>query len=110
MLEKSDCRYLGNTYYFDFNRFKKSDGNVFFWRLIDLLKPSIDGTFSIKTYLKAYCKKARFKKLSWIHFIEFMGKGVGKIYQANDDSWTYVSIIPLDKTILNTVCLASFRT
>jgi hypothetical protein len=78
--------------------------------LINLLKPSIDGTLSIKTYLKADCKKVRFKKLRWFYYKESMGKGVGKIYKISDDRWTYVSTMPLDKIILNTVCLASFRT
>jgi len=82
-----------NTYYLDFNRFKKNDG-FFFWRLIDLFKPSVAGTLSIKTHFNADCKKAQIKTLGWYHYKKPMGKGVEENYRANDDRWTYISSNP----------------
>ena len=45
----------GNTYYVDFERVRKHDGYVFYWELVDLVKPSLEGYLSYRIYKKADC-------------------------------------------------------
>ena len=40
----------GNTFYVVFDRISTNGGYVYFWDLLDLLKPEVDGDLSIKTY------------------------------------------------------------
>ena len=66
----------GDTYYVDFERIKKHDGYVYYWELIDLLKPNSIGTMSAKNYIQGDCKKFRYKFLSGSFHTEPMGGGV----------------------------------
>ena len=54
----------GDTYYVDFERIKKHDGKVYFWRLNDYLKPTKYGDISVKIYDEAECGRFRYRSLS----------------------------------------------
>jgi hypothetical protein len=61
---KVDENVEGNTFYVDFERIRKHDGYVYYWELIDLLKPTEYGDLSGKGYVQGDCKKFRYKHLS----------------------------------------------
>jgi hypothetical protein len=46
----------GDTFYVDFNRIRKVDGFVYYWRLTDYLKPTKYGVMSEKGYNQGACK------------------------------------------------------
>ena len=71
----------GNTFYVDFERIRKVDGYVYYWTLVDFLKPLNNKLLSIKVYYQGDCKLFRAKKLSFFGHKEPMGGGAGKSYQ-----------------------------
>ena len=79
----------GNTHYLDFERIRKVDGYVYYWDLIDLLKPDKDGDLSVAGYHQGDCKLFRFKYLSVSFYKEPMGGGTGETSTYNNDEWIY---------------------
>ena len=77
----------GNTFYVDFERIRKHDGFVYYWWLVDYLKP-IEGDLSSKVYHQGDCKLFRFKTLSISNHKEPMGGGGGEQYTPTD-KWKY---------------------
>ena len=67
---------VGATFYVDFERIRKHDGYVYWWDLVDFLKPNEFGTLSTKIYIQGDCKKFRYKYLSFSYYKEPMGGGV----------------------------------
>jgi len=94
----------GDTFYVDFDRMRKHDGFVYYWRLDDLLKPTKTGTLSAKMYFQVDCKLFRYKGLSWSFHKEPMGGGTGKVNNDPDKEWTYPSPNSVGETILKKVC------
>jgi hypothetical protein len=92
-----------NTYYVDFERIKKVDGNVYFWDLTDLLKPNEDGDLSYKSYFQGDCKLFRVKILSQSKHNQPMGGGTGHILN-KPDKWRYPSPESTIELILKSVC------
>jgi hypothetical protein len=67
----------GDTIYVDFEGIKKHGGYVYYWQLIDFLKPSsTNGSFSSKHYNQADCKLLKYQKLSILFYNEPMGGGI----------------------------------
>ena len=89
----------------DLERIKKRDGKIYFWELVDFLKP-VDGTFSIMHYDEAECGslKYRFLKTTW----HTKPMGEGKSHQTftnlSDGMWDYPSRNSLKERVLNVVC------
>ena len=95
----------GDTFYVDFERIKKHDGYVYFWRLTDFLKPDEDGDLSEKTYTQGDCKKFRYKNLSWSFHKGSMGGGeTGATSNTPDKEWKYPQPDSPPETILKSVC------
>ena len=69
----------GTTFYVDFERIKKHGGYVYFWNLLDYLKPDEHGILSAKVYRQCDCKLFRYKVLSVSFHKEPMGVGAGRI-------------------------------
>ena len=93
----------GTTHYVDFERIRKHDGFIYYWDLIDLLKPDGHGNMSYKTYNQGDCNLFRFKHLSISLYKEPMVSGTGRTFPLNDD-WKYPSTNSLGETKLNLVC------
>ncbi len=95
----------GTTYYVDFERIRKHDGYVYFWRLSDYLKPNSAGSFSGIIYLQVDCKLFRSKYLSDTYYTGPMGTG-----QDNggsnipDKNWSYPNPNSASEAILKKVC------
>ena len=92
------------TFYVDFERIRKHDGYVYYWRLSDYLKPTKYGTLSVKIYEQADCKKFRYKWLSGTFHKEPMGGGIGETFNTPDKKWDYPPPDSPFETILKSVC------
>ena len=92
----------GNTYYVDYERIRKHGGFVYFWTLVNYLKPT-SGMLSSKRYSQGDCKLFRHKDLSFSSYKEPMGGGTGIDYTPTD-KWNYPSPNSTNETILKSVC------
>jgi hypothetical protein len=93
----------GNTFYVDFERIRKHGGFVYYWWLVDLIKP-IQGNLSAKQYSQGDCKLFRFKRLSESGHKEPMGRGTVESYSPKNPEWTYPSPNSSAEAILKSVC------
>ena len=95
---------VGATFYVDFERIRKHDGYVYYWELIDYLKPDEDGNFSAKVYFQVDCKKFRLKLLSGSSHKGSMGGGTGEIDNTPDKDWNYPPPDSSGEETLKSVC------
>jgi len=79
----------GSTHYIDTDTIKKHGGYVYYWKLIDRLKPTNSGTMSDKTYHQGDCGVNRFNFLSYIWYKQPMGLGSGETHNPSDPEWSY---------------------
>jgi len=96
----------GNTFYVDFERMRKVDGQVYWWQLADYLKPDQGGDLSVKVYAQGDCKLFRLKSLSFSYHKEPMGEGIGLIEEPNEKfkNWLYPPPDTSVENILKSVC------
>ena len=71
----------GTTYYVDFDRIKKHSGYVYYWYLLDKLKPDKWGFLSDKTYAQGACNLFRYKWLGISYHTQPIGGGTGDIQE-----------------------------
>ena len=93
----------GNTFYVDLERIRKHDGYVYFWDLVDYLKPTETGVWSVKVYTQGDCKLFRVKRLSFSFHKEPMGEGTGNSFNPDQD-WQYPPPNSSRETVLKLVC------
>ena len=94
----------GNTMYVDFERIRKHDGYVYFWKMSDYLKPDEFGDLSDKVYNEGDCNLFRFKTLSYSFHKEPMGGGTGYVQEPVKKGWKYPSPDSVNEFILKDVC------
>ena len=94
----------GDTFYVDFDRIRKQDGFVYFWDLLDRLKPDEFGTLSDKVYKQGDCKLFRFKNLSFSFHNEPMGNGTGDVEEPDEKDWKYPNPNSMGGIVLKSVC------
>ena len=96
----------GTTFYVDFERIRKHDGYVYFWMLIDYLKPSKYGDLSAKVYSQGDCKLFRYKWLDISYHTQPMGEGTPSTtgVSKKGQKWRYPPPYSSVETILKTVC------
>ena len=94
----------GNTFYLDLERIRKHDGYVYYWDLLDYLKPTETGVWSVKIYSQTDCKLFRFKFLSFSFYKEPMGEGTADTSNAKDQEWKYPPPNSSRETALKKVC------
>jgi len=95
---------LGTTFYVDFERIRKHDGFVYYWVLIDFLKPDKWGNLSGKTYKQGDCNLFRVKFLSNVHHKQQMGRDIGESSSSKNPEWTYLPPNTFWENILKSVC------
>ena len=90
----------------DFERIRKHDGYVYFWRLSDNLKPTEWGEMSTAVYYQGDCSLFRTKMLSVSYYKEPMGGGTGDAHipTGKNADWSYASPDTIREVILNEVC------
>ena len=94
----------GNTFYVDLERIKKHGGYVYYWQLLDRLKPTEQGVFSAIVYLQGDCKVFRFKVLSVSRHKEPMGGGTPSQTEITDKNWRHHPPHSSMEKILKRVC------
>ena len=94
----------GDTFYVDFERIRKVDGYVYFWKLGDYLKPTTLGALSNKVYYQGDCKLFRYKTLSVSFHKEPMGKDFVISNDLEDPKWGYPPPNSSTETVLQSVC------
>ena len=94
----------GNTFYLDLERIRKHDGYVYFWDLVDYLKPTETGVWSVKVYTQGDCKLFRVKRLSFSFHKEPMGNGTADTSNPIDKDWFYPPPESPAETVLKLVC------
>ena len=94
----------GNTYYVDYESIRKHDGYVYWWDLMDYLKPDEVGVLSTKSYTQGDCEFFRKKHLSYSFHKEPMGRGTGFTHSPKNLEWEYPPPDSTIETSLKTVC------
>ena len=94
----------GSIFYVDFDRIRKRGGYVYFWELIDYLKPDKQGYLSGKVYQQCDCNLLRFKGLSFSFHKEPMGRGTGETVTPKNPEWIYPPPDSSFEKILKTIC------
>ena len=95
----------GTTFFVDFERIRKHDGYVYFWRLSDYLKPNSSGSFSGIIYEQGDCKLFRSKYLSDTYYTGPMGTGENNGgSNMPDKEWDYPKPNSVFEIILKKVC------
>ena len=93
----------GSTHYLDPYQTKKHDGYVYYWDLVDYLKPTFE-MMSNKTYYQGECGVNRFKTLSYIFYKQPMGEGSGETINPPNPEWSYPSPESVGGIKLKLVC------
>lgn len=70
----------GDVSYVDLSSIKKVGNNVFYFRLMDYIKPTSTGTLSSKVYFEVNCLDLSFRYLKDFYYKEPMGNGKYTIY------------------------------
>ena len=95
----------GNIHYVDFERIRKHDGYVYYWRLRNYLVPDEDGDLSSKVYKQGDCKLFRNMRLSSSYHTQPMGEGTpSTISNKPKKEWTYPSPDSVAEIVLKQVC------
>ena len=95
----------GSSFYVDFERTRKHDGYVYFWRLSNYSKPNSFGSLSGLVYFQADCKIFRVKYLSDTYFTGPMGTGEKNGGSSEPDKdWTYPKPGSSSEQVLEAVC------
>ena len=96
----------GTNYYVDFERIRKHGGYVYWWDLVDKLKPDKNGDLSGKYYNQGDCKLFRYKNLSAFFYKGPMGKGTSENVEitGKHKDWQYFVPNSSGETILKSVC------
>lgn len=69
------------TIYID-TKVRKDDGHIYFWQLVNALKPNENGDLSTKSYHEADCGKFRRRVLQFSYHPQPMGRGPSSISQS----------------------------
>ena len=94
----------GNILYVDSERIRKVDGYVYYWTLLDYLKP-IGGFSSAIVHNQGDCKLVRYKFLSDSYYTKSMGEGIpSKTNNEPDKNWSDIPPDTLAEFLLKSVC------
>tara|TARA_B110001469_G_scaffold45146_1_gene44246 strand:+ start:149 stop:532 length:384 start_codon:yes stop_codon:yes gene_type:complete len=95
----------GHTYYVDFDSIKVN-GNVFYWRLRDYLKPDEWGDMSSSLLHELDCKTPHKERmLSAFFYTQPMGKGSPSTVVNETKEWSYSPSDTARGIIMDAVCV-----
>lgn len=99
---------VGDSWYVNFERIRKHDGYVYYWRLADQLKPDNLGYLSTAVYYQGDCSLFRTRVLSFSYYKEPMGGGTGESWEptGKNANWNYAAPNSIREIILEEVCNA----
>lgn len=95
----------GDVNYVDFERIRKNQKYVYFWELMDFLKPTQFGDLSILTYVEGDCNMFRHRSLQISYYTEHMGRGTRSTFDSNPlKEWKHPRPNSKYENILKSVC------
>ena len=95
---------IGRKYYYDKDRIRKSGKYIYFWMLIDYIKPSKFGDLSGVSYTELDCSIFRFKRLKLQFYNESMGEGKMTTDEIPDKEWWYPKPDSYNEYMFNKIC------
>ena len=96
--------YNGDKFYYDKDRVRKNGKYIYFWFLIDSLKPLERGDFSLTRYLQLDCSIFRYKSLKEITYKKSMGEGEMTSDFTPPNEWKYPKPNTSKEFMLKKVC------
>ena len=75
--------------YYDKDRVRKSGKYLYFWDLVDLLKPDKWGDLSVTRYIQLECSIFRYKYLKFNRYNDSMGEGKITYVFTPKNEWRY---------------------
>ena len=96
--------YNGYKFYYDKDRVRKNGKYLYFWFLIDSLKPLERGDFSLTRYLQLDCSISRYKSLKEITYKKSMGEGEMTSDFTPPNEWKYPEPESISEFVSNKVC------
>ena len=90
--------------YYDKDRVRKNGKYIYFWFLIDSLKPLERGDFSLTRYLQLDCSISRYKSLKEITYKKSMGEGEVTSDFTPPNEWKYPKPESISEFVSNKVC------
>ena len=100
--------YLGNNssgdnYYGEINTIKENDGSIYWWFLVDNMKPHQQGYISFRGYQEVDCGRNRSKTLQYVFYKEPMGVSeIGRMTPT--DEWEYSTTDSMGYNMVRWVC------
>jgi hypothetical protein len=95
----------GLVFYVDFDRIRKNNGYVYFWRLGDYPEPIGGKHNSVKSYHKVDCELFRHQYLVQNFYNQSMGKGdLSETYDIENPSWAYPPPNSATEVLLEEIC------
>ena len=102
---KKVTEFDGDTYYVDFDRIRKHGGYVYWWELVDNLKPDKNGHFSGILYYQGDCRLFRYNGLTGSWYREPMGRGKSVSTRTPQNTeWYYPKPNTIAERRLKAVC------
>lgn len=92
------------TAYVDFEKIREKDGYVYFWSLVDYLRPTGQGILSSKAYIKGDCTLFRVQNLRYVHYIKPMGRDTGRSNRPVSPKWRHPPPVSLMEVALKSIC------
>lgn len=81
----------GHKSYYDKDRVRKSGKYLYFWELVDYIKPrSVFGNLSTTSYTQLDCSIFRYKNLKLLFYTNSMGEGKMIDEVTPPDEWHYI--------------------
>ena len=92
------------NFYLDVDRIRSDNNYTYYWEMVDLNKPTEQGTSSIQRYIKADCTIIRFKTLQYVFYDGNMGSGKKQMQDSTVKDWKYFSPGAIGEDILEKAC------
>jgi len=94
----------GDKFYYDKDRIRKSGKFIYFWELVDLIKPYKGRDLSVTRYTELDCSIFRFKVLKIQSYKNSMGEGETTRDFTPTDEWEYPQPNSLSEVMYNEIC------
>ena len=104
--EKVTEGFNGQGFYVDIEKIQENDNFIYFWQLIDYLKPDEYGDLSARIFIEANCKNFSFRWLYLAYHKEAMGADQARVVQASKvvSKWQSPYSETTSKAVLEYVC------
>jgi hypothetical protein len=93
----------GHTFYID-TKIRKHGGHIYYWELINYLKPTKYGDLSSKNYIEGDCGTFRYRNLQASYHTQPMGRGAPSSGGSLDNPWEYLAPGSVGAATLEKAC------